>query len=243
MKADVRQTLIKCRADRYGANDYFAPMRKVPDMESYLSFAQHCIDKLVACADCGRTPSEQHPTLPKHILAPCYGGGDEWENLIPLCSACHYAAMREELEGMEIYEETDRRRRTDKELASLITLSTHQVRRYVKQWLEDERLIPQPSAPADIEGRLKFLAATLARGVTCPGCARKLSYTLPPWVKLRIGRRFGGKDEESNWIALCSRCLFGLCREAKAERRRMNHDKTLSMPSLPRLARILEAAK
>jgi 5-methylcytosine-specific restriction endonuclease McrA len=41
------------------------------------------------CADCGREATEAH-----HIVPRAQGGSDRWENLMPLCKACHSARTR-----------------------------------------------------------------------------------------------------------------------------------------------------
>lgn len=40
--------------------------------------------RLIRCVACGDYPTEAH-----HVLPRSQGGGDDWYNVIPLCSNCH----------------------------------------------------------------------------------------------------------------------------------------------------------
>jgi len=42
------------------------------------------------CADCGAPATEAH-----HLVSVSEGGSDSWDNLIPLCKACHSRRTRQ----------------------------------------------------------------------------------------------------------------------------------------------------
>ena len=91
-----REVMVRCRMERYRQRDKFSHLRLEPDLETYLAVADQYLDDQWPCAGCGRLPTPAHPHYPKHIRPPSFGGADEEDNLLPLCSRCHKAAMEED---------------------------------------------------------------------------------------------------------------------------------------------------
>ena len=95
IRYDFRKTFTECLIGRYYSEGVLAESPVMPNLDSYFAFMEKCIDEKTPCNRCGRIPSEDHPTMPKHKKTYLLGGGDDWDNLEPLCSKCHNLAVLE----------------------------------------------------------------------------------------------------------------------------------------------------
>ena len=93
---DLRHLLITCRRTRNRRSDKFHELRRPVDIASYVAFADRALDQGAHCEACGRQFTMDNQPMPKHRLAPCFGGTDEWSNLAALCRNCMRNAMAEE---------------------------------------------------------------------------------------------------------------------------------------------------
>lgn len=88
--------LTSCRNKNLTKDDAFKEFRKPPDHEGYLAFADRINDEDGwECAGCGWKVGDEgtYILIPTQVVPASFGGTDDEDNLLPLCSRCNGRAL------------------------------------------------------------------------------------------------------------------------------------------------------